>query len=167
MNNQCWRRSMITGGAKRTCLVSGHCKRVNITLFCGVAIPDERLGSHVTDSIRATQFQGNRLISGIHHDAPNPKFCQACGTTLVNQDVSLDRTAVSTSLKLRVRTALTGLTLPCTMPSACKCLRPQAACASCHASVKRFGGRDCGGLLTSSNRLTHSVFWIYSRIFPC
>ena len=164
---------MITGGAKLTCLVSGHCKRVNITLICRVAVLEvelpriEQLRSCVTDSTEAELFQGIRHISGIHHDAYNPKVRQACGIILANQDVSLDRTAVSTGLKLRVRSALTGLTLPCTMLSECKCSRPHAACASCRTSVKQFSHGGCGRSLTSSNRLTPSLFWIYSRIFPC
>ena len=141
MKNQCWRRSMVTGGAKRTCLVSSHCKRVNITLICRVAVLEvelrriKQLGSHVTDSIGVTLFQGSQLISGIHHNAHNSKVCQACGIILANQDVSLDGTALSRGLKLRVRSALTGLTLPCTMLSECKCPRPQAACASCRTNV--------------------------------
>lgn len=116
-------------------LVSGHCERVDVTLFRGDAVQEgpqrvtEQLRTHVAnDPVLRRQRAVWFPTSGID-DTYNPEVSQARGTTLVDQNISLDKIRC-VRFELKTPPILTGFTLPCTIPSECKCPRPQAACAS-------------------------------------
>jgi hypothetical protein len=93
-------------GMERTHLVGGHHERVNVALFRGVAVLEvelrwvEQLWCHVTDN---AWFGRCRTVwlhdCGIGYDPEDPEVPQACSAVISDQDVSLDRTNISTQLE--------------------------------------------------------------------
>ena len=90
-------------GLGRIHLVSGHCQRIDIALFRGIAILEpeakllrvQQLWGHVADNSRFTARRGTRLHErGICDDTSHPEVPQTRGTIVSDQDVSLDRTDI-------------------------------------------------------------------------
>ena len=119
-------------------LVGGHCERVNIALFRGVAVREaklrrvEQFRSHVPET--GVWFVTFRTIwhhaYGIGYYTGDPEVPQACGAIVGDQNVFLDRTNIGARLELVTHPVLTGLISQWTMLSECRYSRPQAACAS-------------------------------------
>ena len=94
--------------ARRTYLVGGHRKGVNVTLLRGVAIHETKMGwiqqlrRHVTDSSWLRPHRAARVHNGwICDDTRDSEVSNACIPLLGDQDVPLDMTDISASLNPR------------------------------------------------------------------